>query len=284
MTDRIAGSHVADFGDGVPRGNAGAGQRRGFLIGKVRGNGHHAVFAQNNQFGEHAVDIAAQRAFDLRGVGLAVNPVLHKDAGHAIAGLDARNAFADSDHFARAVGAGDAGQTHVRVVAALDHHEVAIIERDGVNTQEDFAALRHGIGQRDALEVVDAELRNAPGFHALKDARRRASDAALLWCAGTELWCVGTRRHRSYHGTMARGWESKSVEDQVEQRAAEISAGSDGASRKPETNAARAARLREQEALELQRERILDERTSSPIRRKALEAALAEIEAKLAQL
>ncbi|HUB17030.1 MAG TPA: hypothetical protein VL990_00245 [Acidobacteriaceae bacterium] len=51
-----------------------------------------------------------------------------------------------------------------------------------------------------------------------------------------------------------------------------------------EEAAARAARARQREALELQRERILDERTSSPIRRKALQAALAEIEAKLAAL
>jgi hypothetical protein len=37
-------------------------------------------------------------------------------------------------------------------------------------------------------------------------------------------------------------------------------------------------------ALELQRERVLDERTSNPIRRRALEAALADIESKLAAL
>jgi len=42
--------------------------------------------------------------------------------------------------------------------------------------------------------------------------------------------------------------------------------------------------MRERQALELQRERILDERTSNPIRRQALEAALAEIEAKLEKL
>ncbi len=48
--------------------------------------------------------------------------------------------------------------------------------------------------------------------------------------------------------------------------------------------AAQATRERERQSLELQRERILDERTSNPIRRKALEAALAEIEAKLAKL
>lgn len=50
------------------------------------------------------------------------------------------------------------------------------------------------------------------------------------------------------------------------------------------TPATDADRTRQRQSLELQRERILDERTSSPIRRKALEAALTEIEAKLTQL
>jgi hypothetical protein len=80
---------------------------------------------------------------------------------------------------------------------------------------------------------------------------------------------------------MARGWESKSVEEQVEQRSSEplrrAKPAEDGA-------AARTARALEKQALELQRERILDERTSNPIRRKALEAALTEIEARLKNL
>ena len=81
---------------------------------------------------------------------------------------------------------------------------------------------------------------------------------------------------------MARGWESKSVEEQVEQqRSAEPAR--DGRP-SPAQVAAEAARKRERESLELQRERILNERTSSPIRRKALQAALEEIEAKLAKL
>ena len=81
---------------------------------------------------------------------------------------------------------------------------------------------------------------------------------------------------------MARGWESKSVEEQVEQqRSAEPA--KDGRPTRDQV-AAEAARRRERESLELQRERILDERTSSPIRRKALEAALAEVEATLANL
>jgi hypothetical protein len=81
---------------------------------------------------------------------------------------------------------------------------------------------------------------------------------------------------------MARGWESKSVEDQVEQQQSDQAAPNRVAN--PETAAANAARQRERQALELQRERILDERTSNPIRRKALESALGEIEARLAAL
>jgi len=76
---------------------------------------------------------------------------------------------------------------------------------------------------------------------------------------------------------MARGWESKSVEEQV----AEKQAGPEYASGRPNV-AAEAARKRQRQELELQRERILDERTSSPHRRAALEAALTEIEARLA--
>lgn len=78
---------------------------------------------------------------------------------------------------------------------------------------------------------------------------------------------------------MARGWESKSVEEQVaeKQTASGTIEGKPGA-------ATDAARKRERQALELQRERILDERTSSPHRRAALEAALADIEARLASI
>ena len=43
-------------------------------------------------------------------------------------------------------------------------------------------------------------------------------------------------------------------------------------------------RKRQLQALEMQRERILSERTSSPHRRSALELALADIEEKLSEL
>jgi len=43
----------------------------------------------------------------------------------------------------------------------------------------------------------------------------------------------------------------------------------------------RAAREREKQALNLQRENILSQKTSSPVRRQALEAALAHIESQI---
>jgi hypothetical protein len=78
---------------------------------------------------------------------------------------------------------------------------------------------------------------------------------------------------------MSRGWESKSVEEQQAQAAVP----------KPETEksenpAVEAERKRLRQSLELQRERILSERTSSPHRRSALTYALADIEEKLAEL
>lgn len=48
--------------------------------------------------------------------------------------------------------------------------------------------------------------------------------------------------------------------------------------------AADAANARARQLLELKRERILSEKTSHPVRRAALQAALAEIEAELGKL
>lgn len=79
---------------------------------------------------------------------------------------------------------------------------------------------------------------------------------------------------------MARGWESKSVEEQKAQQMEPVVMRRDPAAE----HAAEAERKRHRQALELQRERILSERTSSPHRRAALSEALAGIEEKLAEL
>ena len=91
---------------------------------------------------------------------------------------------------------------------------------------------------------------------------------------------------------MSRGWESKSVESQQSsQEAAQAESGTPTAAQQRASVvemkgniAADAERKRKLQALQLQRERILSERTSSPHRRSALSAALVDIEEKLAEL
>lgn len=77
---------------------------------------------------------------------------------------------------------------------------------------------------------------------------------------------------------MSKGWESKSVEEQQSLAAtpAPVTVKSN--------LAADAEKKRRLQALELQRERILSERTASAHRRSALSAALIDIEEKLSEL
>ena len=74
---------------------------------------------------------------------------------------------------------------------------------------------------------------------------------------------------------MSKGWESKNVEEQQAQSALPRTS-----ERAESLVAARekAEQQRKIHALELQRERVLSEKTSSPHRRSALQLALATIE------
>ena len=79
---------------------------------------------------------------------------------------------------------------------------------------------------------------------------------------------------------MSRGWESKSVEEQQAQAATP----KPDATPAEENPVVAAERKRLRQSLEMQRERILSERTASPHRRSALTYALADIEEKLSEL
>jgi hypothetical protein len=84
---------------------------------------------------------------------------------------------------------------------------------------------------------------------------------------------------------MARGWESKSVEEQRSNASGED--GAAGITQDERLRAAtleRAARERQKQSLHLQRELILSQRTSNPGRRAALDAALKQIEAQIAAI
>lgn len=87
---------------------------------------------------------------------------------------------------------------------------------------------------------------------------------------------------------MARGWESKSVEEQMSNASEtpRVDAGGGSMTEEQKRQAARqsASRERQKQSLSLQREQILSQRTSSPARRQALEAALKHIETQLEAL
>jgi hypothetical protein len=80
---------------------------------------------------------------------------------------------------------------------------------------------------------------------------------------------------------MSKGWESKSVEEQQAEASAAKPAKPEGDHVSARADAERKRRI---QTLEMSRERVLSERTSSPHRRSALELALADIEYELQQL
>jgi hypothetical protein len=87
---------------------------------------------------------------------------------------------------------------------------------------------------------------------------------------------------------MARGWESKSVEEQMANALGNPSSNPNSGLTQDEqrriAEQRHAAQARQRESLNLQRENILSQRTSHPARRAALEAALASIEEQLQAL
>jgi hypothetical protein len=95
---------------------------------------------------------------------------------------------------------------------------------------------------------------------------------------------------------MARGWESKSVEEQMANALQQpaVNTGkhlnghdSNGFVSEDARRAAdkvRSERERQKQALNLQRENILSQKTSNPARRTALEAALEQIESQIAAM
>ena len=80
---------------------------------------------------------------------------------------------------------------------------------------------------------------------------------------------------------MARGWESKGIESQVESKKTVEETGSSG-----QKSAAQLGRERECRGLQLSRTRILNdlEVATNPNHRKSLEAALAHLNSKIAEL
>jgi hypothetical protein len=86
-----------------------------------------------------------------------------------------------------------------------------------------------------------------------------------------------------YNRNMARGWESKSVEEQMASESGPSVVTNPDAARK-RRQLEEADRSRQLQTLTMQRENILSQRTSNASRRAALASALEQIEAQIAKL
>jgi hypothetical protein len=84
-------------------------------------------------------------------------PSLEEEAGNAVADGEAGYVATDGGDNAGTVGAGDAGEGHLRVVGAEDGHEVAEVEAGEVEVDEDFVWAGGGDGGGGEGEVVDTE-------------------------------------------------------------------------------------------------------------------------------
>jgi hypothetical protein len=82
---------------------------------------------------------------------------------------------------------------------------------------------------------------------------------------------------------MARGWESKTAEEQAEDHIEQKAEAAKAVSKKA-LNAADAVQTRARQILLLKRERILAEKTNNPSRRAALQSALQDVEAELSRM
>ena len=162
--DGCAGLEVAG-GERVPGGDGGAGEGGGFLKAEVFGDGDDAGFLEEDEIGQHAIDVAAEGSFGAGGGERAVEPILHENAGDAVTGFPGGDAGADGDHLTGAVGAGNAGQAHFGVVEAFDHHQIAKIQGNCAYADEDFAGAGGGCGTLHKIQRIKAEGRDLPGAH-----------------------------------------------------------------------------------------------------------------------
>lgn len=91
------------------------------------------------------------------------------------------------------------------------------------------------------------------------------------------------RSRLRYSVYMARGWESKTAEEQAEDHIEQKAEAAKAVSKKA-LNAADAVQTRARQILLLKRERILAEKTNNPSRRAALQSALQDVEAELSRM
>src|SRR5580698_1863095 len=88
-----------------------------------------AFFLKRGEFGEHAVQAAAECRGLQCWAGVASSPALEEAARHLVTGFDAGDTRTDLDHLTGAVRKWNKIVAHRRAISAARNQEVAIIQR-----------------------------------------------------------------------------------------------------------------------------------------------------------
>ena len=123
----------------MPGRDAGTGERRRFFIREMLGDADHAFLIENHVLRQQPLGLCAQRRPAFVFADFAAQPFLHEDAGHAVADLHAAHASAHGYRLADAVGEGNQRQTLLWIVDALDHHQVAVVQRKRPHLKENLS-------------------------------------------------------------------------------------------------------------------------------------------------
>ena len=161
----VAGLDLALHDDGVPGRDAGAWQRGRLFEGQVLRNRQQAVLVERNQFRRHAVTRPTERRAACSRCRLAGQPLLRKDRGDTVAGLEAAHAGADRHHFTSAIRQRDQWQLLARVVLALHGHEITEVQRHGANAHQYLTGAGLRVGALDDGQLGHPELGNLDSLH-----------------------------------------------------------------------------------------------------------------------
>ena len=168
--DGLAGAEMALLDQRVPCGERGAGEGGGLFEAEVCGRVDEAGFGEDALGGEDAVDGAAECGLAGEGLDLAVEPVLEEEGADVVAGFEACDGGADRDDLAGGVRAEDARELHLGVVLPEGDHEVAVVERGGMETHVDVGGAERG--KRCGLEREARNIFEAEGVEAKRGGRR----------------------------------------------------------------------------------------------------------------
>jgi hypothetical protein len=102
--DGLAADHGGAAGKRGPGGQPGGGQGRGLGEREVPGYCHDALLAEQGDFGEHAVEVGAERSREVAGVPPSGRPQGQQDAGDTVTGAHARHPLPGLHDLSGAIG------------------------------------------------------------------------------------------------------------------------------------------------------------------------------------